>query len=199
VDATALHSLKIRDLFAYSNVTIRVRCCCLVSPYDKLSSDDLNVNEMDHNLPTSVSTLFGKQIDEESPSIDIEASISAGPTGGGCNAKRIARHSRVGSQRSGIGLPSASQVHQLRQVKRNSASLPGDGGGLPFRRPSLHKDKSNVTLLMDKWHTEEAVLLFEANLDDFEDGMGLLRGLFSGELTEDVIRSPRACCYHYVF
>jgi hypothetical protein len=45
---------------------------------------------------------------------------------------------------------------------------------------------------------DEAVLLFEANLDDFEDGMGLLRGLYSGErsasdVVEDIWISFECC------
>lgn len=138
MDAAALHSLKFRDLFAYSNITIRVRCCCLVSPYD---------------LPPSTDSPAGG------------GGEGSEDTGGG-HAQRIARLSRVGSLSGGpalgLGLGGATALGKL-------------------RRPSLPQDLPSSALVLQQCRAQDAELLFETNLDDFEDGMGLLRGLHSGE------------------
>lgn len=213
MDAAALHSLKIRDLFAYSNITIRVRCCCLVSPYDFPPSSS-------PALPGSAGVGMGLGVNAPGVSGILPhpslAEAGAGTTGGGGNAQRIARHSRAGSQRGGGGglLPSIGQVQQLRQVQFQTQAQTqadtaqsggessdsrdwemerlaggseggggeGEGRARERRRPSLSRQKSNASQLLAQWGAEEAELLFEANLHDFEDGMGLLRGLHGGKI-----------------
>ena len=47
VDLAALHSLRVTDLFAYSNIMIRIRCCSVLSPFDLASTADSGADEMD--------------------------------------------------------------------------------------------------------------------------------------------------------
>ena len=188
MDTTAIHSLKLRDLFAYSNITIRVRCCCLVSPLDFSNATPVT---SEGNLSNKLLARLGSaHCGGQLSGSNHNASFSAlegiqhhhPALGTGTNAERVARFSRVGSQRGGTVLPSSRQVQFLRDAQLQSRVMGNDAIGdcNNSKCKILSTQQPVATNIHDKWRSEEAVLLFEANLNDFEEGMGLLRGLYSG-------------------